>query len=196
MAAARDQGEDWNMRSIAMFFFAMLAATSSAQMYKCVGDSGTISYSDSPCKELPAAAKKASGAFGANVLIVKSHADIESWVRLEPPSRGRDAGRLRTVTRGTKVYMPAVATFPGSQEGQRISLVADMEVIAPNGKTMKIRSCCMANRVDPRAPTTIVLSPVLDVVFDATDANGEYRVRALINNGRETVVAEEKFRLQ
>ena len=184
------------MRSIAMFFFATLAATSSAQMYKCVGDSGTISYSDSPCKELPAAAKKASGAFGANVLIVKSHSDIESWVKAESARRGGDAGRLRTVARGTKVYFPAVATFPDSQVGQRISLVADMEVIGPNGKTQKLPSCCIANRVDPRAPTTIVLNPVLDVVFDKTDANGEYRVRAMISNGRETVVAEEKFRLQ
>jgi hypothetical protein len=184
------------MRSIAMLFFATLAATSSAQMYKCVGDSGTISYSDSPCKELPAAAKKASGTFGANVLIAKSHSDIESWVKLEPARRGGDAGRLRTVARGTKVYFPAVATFPESQVGQRISLVADMEFIAPNGKTQKIPSCCIANRVDPRAPTTIVLSPVLDIVFDTTDPNGEYRVRAMINNGRETVVAEEKFRLR
>ena len=94
------------------------------------------------------------------------------------------------------MYFPAVATFPESQVGQPISLVADMEVIAPNGKTQKIRSCCLANRVDPRAPATIVLSPVLDVVFDTTDPNGEYRVRAMISNGRETVVAEEKFRLQ
>jgi hypothetical protein len=184
------------MRSAAMFFFATLALTSSAQMYKCVGDSGTISYSDSPCKELPAAAKKASGTFGANVLIVKSHSDIESWVKADPARRGGDAGRLRTVARGTKVYFPAVATFQASQLGQRISLVADLEFIAPNGKTQKISSCCIANRVDPRAPATIVLSPVVDLVFDATDPNGEYRVRAMINNGSETVVAEEKFRLQ
>jgi hypothetical protein len=184
------------MKTIAIFLFATLAATSSAQMYKCVGDSGTIAYSDSPCKELPAAGKKASGTFGANVLIVKSHSDIETWVTAEPVKRGGNAGRLRTVARGTKVYFPAVATFPASQVGERISLVADMEVIAPNGKTHKIPSCCIANRVDPRAPATIVLSPIMDVVFDATDANGEYRVRALINNGRETVVAEEKFRLQ
>jgi uncharacterized protein DUF4124 len=184
------------MRSIAIFFFATLAATSSAEMYKCVGDSGTISYSDSPCKELPAAANKASGTFGANLLIVKSHAEIESWVKMEPARRGGNAGRLRTVARGTKVYFPAVATFPASQVGQRVSLVADMEVIGPNGKTQKIPSCCFANRVDPRAPTTIVLSPVLDLVFDTTDPNGEYRVRAMINNGAETVVAEEKFSLQ
>jgi hypothetical protein len=184
------------MRSIAMFFFATLAATSSAQMYRCLGDSGTLSYSDSPCKELPAAAKKASGAFAANLLIVKSHADIESWVKTEPARRGHDSGRLRTVARGTKLYFPAIATFPASQVGQRIWLVADVEVIGPNGKTNKVPSCCFANRVDERAPATIVLSPVLDVVFDATDVTGEYRVRTMINNGTETVVAEERFRLQ
>jgi hypothetical protein len=145
---------------------------------------------------MPAPARKASGAFGANLLIVKSHSDIEAWVKMEPARRGRDAGRLRTVTRGTKFYFPAVATFPESQVGQRISMVADMELIGPNGKTQKIPSCCIANRVDPRAPATIVLVPVMDVTFDTSDADGEYRMRTMINNGKETVMAEEKFRLR
>ena len=183
------------MRLIAIFFFATLAVTSSAQMYKCVGDSGTISYSDSPCKELPAPGK-ASGSIRANVLIVRSHADIESWVVAEPAKRRGDAGRARTVARGSKVYLPVVATFPESQVGQRVALVADLELVGPTGKSQKIASCCMANRVDPRAPATIVLGPVVDVTFDATDPSGEYRVRAMISDGRQTVAAEERFRLQ
>lgn len=188
-------GEGRKMRLIAIFF-TTFAATSSAQVYKCLSESGTISYSDSPCREAPAPAKKGSGSFGANLLLVKSHAEIERWVITEPAKRRGDVGRARTVARGTKMYLPAIATFPESQIGQQVSLVADLELIAPNGKTHKFPSCCIANRVDPRAPTTIVLSPVLDIVFDAAEPNGEYRVRAMINNGRETVVAEEKFRLQ
>jgi len=186
------------MRGAVIFFLAALAAAASAQaqMYKCVDASGTISYGESPCKAIPAPSAKASGSFSANVLIVKSHADIESWVVSEPAKRRGDAGRARTVTRGSKVYLPAVATFPASQVGERIALVADLEIIAPNGKSQKLASCCIANRVDPRAPATIVLSPVLDVTFDSTDPSGEYRVRAMINNGKETVVTEERFRLQ
>jgi hypothetical protein len=53
----------------------------------------------------------------------------------------------------------------------------------------------LANHVDPRAPTTIVLEPVLDIIFDATDPSGDYIVRARIDNGRETAVAAEIFRL-
>jgi hypothetical protein len=43
---------------------------------------------------------------------------------------------------------------------------------------------------------TIVLSPVVDFTFDNTDPNGEYRVRATLSNGRESVTTEETIRLQ
>jgi hypothetical protein len=186
------------MRAAAIFVFATMVATfgARAEMYRCVSESGTVSFGEEPCKALPAPSKKGSESFSANVLIVKSHSDIESWVVLEPAKRRWDAGRMRAVTRGPKVYLPIVATFPQSQVGQRVALVADLELVAPNGKVQKMPSCCIANRVDPRAPATIVLNPVIDITFDATDPKGEYRVRATINNGKDTVLAEEVFRLQ
>ena len=186
-------------KAVAILAFAMLAATTfsaQAQMFKCLSESGVISYSDKPCAPMAAPSRKGGESFGANVLIVKSHPEIESWVMTEPAKRRGNVGRARSVTRGTKFYLPVVATFSQSQEGQRIALVADLEIVAPGGKVAKISSCCSANRVDPRAPATIVLNPVVDLTFDATDPTGEYKVRAMINNGKETVVAEEIFRLQ
>jgi hypothetical protein len=186
------------MKAAAVFAFAALAATfgAHADMFKCMNESGTVSYSDEPCKPIAAPAKRGSDSFAANVLIVKSHSDIETWVKLEPAQRRKDVGRMRTVTREAKIYLPVVATFSRSQEGERVALVADIEILAPDGKAQRIRSCCMANRLDPRAPATIVLNPVMDVTFDARDPKGEYKVRATLNNGKETVVAEEAFRLQ
>ena len=187
------------MKAFAVLAVAMLAAatfSAQAQMFKCVSESGVISYSDKPCAPVAAPSRKGGESFGANVLIVKSHAEIESWVTTEPARRRGNVGRARSVTRGTKYYLPVVATFPQSQEGRRIALVADLEIVAPNGKAARIPGCCSANRADPRAPATIVLQPVVDLTLDATDPNGEYKVRVMLNNGKETVVSEETFRLQ
>ena len=187
----------WRMVA-AVFVLATLVATYSAHAatYKCVDKSGALTFSDTPCKTASAPSRNEGESFSASVLIVKSHSDIEDWVKLEPAKRRGDVGRVRSVTRGVKFYLPVVATFYQSQVGQRIALVADLEIVAPGGTVQNLPSCCSANRVDPRALTTIVLNPVMDLTFDATDASGEYRVRARINNGKETVVTEEIFRLR
>ncbi len=186
------------MKAAAIFGFATLLVTLNvhATIYKCVDESGVLSFGDRPCETKPVLSRKEGASFNANVLIVKSHSDISNWVKLEPGKRRKHAGRMRAVTRGTKVYLPVVATFSKSQVGRQIALVADLEIIAPNGKVTKIPNCCIANSVDPRAPTTIVLNPVIDVTFDATDPSGEYRLRATINSGRATATATETFRLQ
>ena len=167
-----------------------------AGIYKCINASGVISFSDEPCKRKSSASQGKAVSFHANVLVVKSKADIEDWVKRAPKGRGKDLGRLRVVARGVKLYLPIVATFARSQVGERIALVADMEVSGPGGRHQKLPSCCFANRVDPRAPATIVLEPIVDVTFDATDPSGDYTVRATIDNGEQTAVTRETFRLQ
>lgn len=131
----------------------------------------------------------------ANILIVKSPADIEKWVKLDPAEREKDTGRVRSVLRGVKMYVPVVATFSESQIGKRIALSADLELVDPSGKVVPVLRS-IANQVDPRVPTTIVLVPVASITFDSTDANGEYTVRAKLSDGRKVVVASEKFELR
>jgi hypothetical protein len=186
------------MRAAVIFVFATLLATYSAHAdtYRCVDKSGILTFSDRPCQTESPPIRKEAETFSANVLIVKSHSEIENWVKLEPAKRQGDVGRVRIVTRGVKFYLPIIATFSQSQVGQRIALAADLEIVAPGGKVHKLSGCCIANRVDPRASTTIVLNPVMDIPFDATDPSGEYRVRTRIHNGKESVVADETFRLQ
>ena len=101
---------------------------------------------------------------------------------------------MRIVTRGPKIYMPIVATFSDSQVGQKIALKGVVHIVSPNGNTADFQ--CFANQVDPRAPKTIVLEPVMNVTFDATDPNGEYKLRGSIHRGNETAVANETFRLE
>jgi hypothetical protein len=69
------------------------------------------------------------------------------------------------MARGVKFYLPIVAIFARSQVGQRVALSADLEIVAPSGKVQKLVGCCLANYIDPRAPTAIVLNPILDIIF-------------------------------
>ena len=185
------------MRAFVIVILATLVATYNlfADTYRCVSESGTPIFSDMPCKTETVPTRTEAGSFSANVLIVKSHSEIENWVKLDPAQRRGDVGRVRTLTKGVKVYLPVVATFSQSQMGQQVALRADLEIIAPGGKVQNLPSCCFASRVDSRAPTTIVLNPVMDITFDATDSSGEYRLRARIHSGSKSAVAEEIFRL-
>ena len=143
----------------------------------------------------PAQPIAAPAPFTANVLIVKSHDEIADWVLLAPSRRLPEIGRLRKVTRGVKLYLPVIATFSDSQVGQNIDLYGVTQIISPMGNTfVGMRS--FANRVDPRAPRTIVLEPVPFVLFDNTDPSGDYRIRASIHRGNEVVVVNETFRLE
>jgi hypothetical protein len=150
----------------ASFVFAMLvAAVAYTRFAARVDKSGGLKCSNIPCETDSAPSKNEKESFSANVLIVKAHSDIENWVKLEPAKRGGDVGRVRSVAKGVKFYLPIVATFSRSQVGQRVALSAEMEIVAPDGKVQKLVGCCLANHVDPRAPTTIVLNPVLDITL-------------------------------
>ena len=167
-----------------------------AEMYKCLDDSGNFIFSDKPCQAPLPESTSENQSFQANVLIVGSHSEIEDWVKLDSDKRQGDVGRARNIKRGVKIYLPIIATFTESQAGKKVALVADFEIVSPKGRVHKIPGCCIANRADPRAPETIVLIPVVDVTFDVTDENGEYKVKASIHSGKETFAAEESFYIQ
>jgi hypothetical protein len=167
-----------------------------AEIHRCVDRAGNVKYSDRPCEPAPMESLPQSKSFQANLLITRSHSEIEQWVKLDPAKRQGNVGRLRTVKRDEKLYVPIVATFAESQVGQPIQLSADFELLGPNGRSDKVAACCMANQVDPRAPSTIVLNPVIDITFDAGDANGEYTVIVRLTNGREVATAREKLQLR
>jgi len=147
------------------------------------------------CASLCAVAATPGSSVKANILIVKSHQDIANWVQLDPAKRQGDVGRLRTVGRGVKIYLPVVATFSESQVGRTIAYKGYVQIVSPAGNTLAGMRL-FANQVDRRAPATIVLEPVMDVGFDRSDPNGAYKVRARVTNGNETFTAEETFRLQ
>lgn len=138
--------------------------------------------------------------FRPHVLVVKSHDAIASWVKLAPALRKGEAGHLKSVSRGEKIFFPVIATFSESQAGKKLTLSAELELITPDGKVNPLKpegapGCCQASSVDAAAPQTVVLQPVQETTFEAKDLSGKYKLRAKISNGKETVVAEETFTL-
>lgn len=135
--------------------------------------------------------------FQAHILIVDSHAAIQNWVQSSPTERGGDRGRLRTVSKGKKMYFPIIATGYKSSELGRLNFTADLELVSPSGKVLAtMKKCCGANRFDPRTPGLVVLNPVIDIMFEPDDPSGTYTVRATVTDGSRFATASESFRVQ
>jgi hypothetical protein len=127
----------------------------------------------------------------ASILIVDSKDAIAKWV-MNP--RGGDAGRLRSVRVGQKVFLPVVVTGLKTVDFGQPGIVADMQFVSPDGKVMfNSRKCCGANRGDARTPGLVVLNPVLDLTSEAGDPPGIYEIRATVTYGSFTARASEKF---
>lgn len=127
----------------------------------------------------------------ASILIVDSKEAIARWVM--DPKEG-DSGRLRSVAVGQKIFVPVVITGLETMDYDRPGIVADMQLISPDGKVMfDGQKCCGANRGDPRMPGLVVLNPVLDLTAEAGDPLGTYEIRATVTYGGLTARTSEKF---
>jgi hypothetical protein len=148
------------------------------------------------CLALPATGEQKPDAgvpqqIQASILIVDSKDAIAKWV-MNP--KGGDAGRLRSVRVGQKVFLPVVVTGLKTADFGQPGIVADMQFVSPDGKVMfNGRKCCGANRGDPRTPGLVVLNPVLDLTSEAGDPFGIYEIRATVTYGSFTSRTSEKF---
>ena len=131
----------------------------------------------------------------ANILIVDSHDGIAQWAK---NPKGGDAGRMRKVVVGQKIFVPIIVTGLKTTDIGQPGIVADMQFVAPGGKVMQdAKKCCgAANRLDPRTPGLIVLNPVLDLTAEVGDPLGTYEVKATVTYRGGTASASEKFVLQ
>jgi len=93
--------------------------------------------------------------------IVDSKEAIAKWL-MKP--RGGDAGSLRNVMAGRKVFVRAAATGLRTADFGQPGIVADIRFFSPDGKVMfKGRNGCGVNRGDASTPGLVVLKPVLDL---------------------------------
>ncbi len=135
--------------------------------------------------------------FKANVLITDSHDAIEKWV-LTPEADRAGTGRIRQVTTGKKYYLPFVVTGYKWPASERMTLIAHVRLISPDGKTQfDAPAFSRTIAADLRSPSVIVLNPVMDYTLDLSDLPGTYTVRVTIMDRvhSEYAKAEEQFQL-
>lgn len=137
------------------------------------------------------------GQFHANILFTDSKGAVEKWV-LMPAAEKPNAGRIRQVTRDKKFFIPFVVTDYAFPVSEKMDLTAHIRFLSPQGKVL-LESPMFSENVgaDPRSPHTIVLNPVMDVTFDASDLPGTYTFRlTIVDHVHSTYAkAEEKIEL-
>jgi hypothetical protein len=136
------------------------------------------------------------GSFQANILITDSKAAIEKWILLPAGDRS-GAGRFRETAPGKKIYIPFVVTNYPFQASEKMNLTAHVRISAPNGKTLlDVPTFSEAIRPDPRSPSDIVLNPVMDLTFDATDLPGTYTISVTITDHVHSAYAKAEEKVQ
>jgi len=136
------------------------------------------------------------GDFRANVLIAESHDAIAKWV-LTPAAERQGAARLREVPAGKKFYLPVVVSDYPYPASEKMKLTAHIRIISPDGRTVfDSPSFSSSIRPDPRSPNTIVLNPVMDMVFDSGDVPGTWTIRVTITDHVHSSYAKAEEQLQ
>lgn len=135
--------------------------------------------------------------FHANVLLADSKASVEKWV-LMPAAEKPNAGRIRQVAPGKKIYVPFVVTDYPFPLSEKMDLTTHIRVLSPEGKVLLEKpNFSEDNGADPRSPHVIVLNPVLDITFNDRDVPGTYTFRlTVVDHVHSTYAkAEEKIEL-
>ena len=144
----------------------------------------------------PAAAQGAND-WKTQLLIIGSVEELHAWIDKPPAERGGDAGRLRSIPAGKKVFLPIVVSGIEPPASGELRLSADIEFRGPDGKLIWERKrCCTAVLRDRPDARTVSLGPAADVVMDEADPAGLYTVRATVTDGKRSSTATEAFRLE
>jgi hypothetical protein len=130
-----------------------------------------------------------------DVAIVESVDDFQRWLDQNPALQSPYPSRLREVAAGKRVHFPIVVSGLQPPQKGEVSLVADAEFIAPDGRSLwNARQCCrftITNRPDIR---NAVLSPMANMEFGPRDVKGVYTLRVSVTDGSQTVATSEQLR--
>ena len=131
------------------------------------------------------------------VVPVESIGKFTVWLR-DPidPVRAVTAatypGRLERLPIGKKVLLPVVVTGLPSPAAQEMRLVADMEILAPDGRSLGVSSrCCRGTLAQGSNSGAVLLDKWGIVQAEASDHRGNYTVRVSVTDGKQTWTATE-----
>jgi hypothetical protein len=134
-------------------------------------------------------------ALRAKVLAVDSIRDFELWMESRPAPDASYPSIVQA-TVGRQVHFPIVATGLRPPERGEMKVVADVEFVGPDGKTLaQMKACCtftVTNRPDIR---TVLLGPTPSLVLEARDKKGIYSVKVSVTDGVQVAIAKTELSL-
>jgi hypothetical protein len=129
------------------------------------------------------------------VMAVDSLEDFQAWMQQKPPPQGVYK-TLREVTSGRKVHFPIVVTGFHPPERGVLRVVADIEYVGPDGKSLAMmKQCCGFTVTDRPDVRWAVLGPTPNLELDAGDKLGTYTIRATVSDGTRSVAASSEITL-
>jgi len=123
---------------------------------------------------------------------VESMDDFVAWVKTSSGT----FPRLGEAVPGKKVWFPIVVSGLHPPAHGELRLVADMELVGPDGKSLAaMPRCCSYTIADRPDIRTALLAPAMNVEFDRREPKGVYTVRASVSDGTTVIKASNTFRL-
>lgn len=129
----------------------------------------------------------------ADAMPIGSVEEFTRWVQQKPVPPGVFP-RLKVATAGKKVSFPILVSGLRPPEHGTVNLVADLEILAPDGKSIfSGRRCCRFTITDHPDFHSAVLGPIIDMTFDPGDPKGTYTVSVSVTDGTHTAKGTDHF---
>lgn len=131
------------------------------------------------------------------VVAVESVDDFRAWLGkpVDPARAASPAtypGRLAQLPFGRKTQLPIVVTGLPSQAAQEMRLVADVEILGTDGRSLGVsRQCCQAIVARGSSERAVLLTSTVNVEPEAGHRKGSYTVRVSVTDGMHTWTASE-----
>jgi len=130
-----------------------------------------------------------------NVLIVESVEDFQRWLQQKPTPQGRYPPSLKEAPAGKKIHFPVIVQGLDAPAQGAMTLVADVEFLAPGGKSMAVaRQCCKYTVTNGPDIRMAMLGPTMSLELESGDPKGDYTVRVSVTDGSRTATTSETFR--
>lgn len=132
-----------------------------------------------------------------SVVAVDSVEDFKAWLgKPVVPARAASPssypGRLVQLPFGQKTQLPIVVTGLPSPAPQEMRLVADVEILGSDGKSLGASpGCCQATIPRGSRDGAVVLSSWVNVEPDSNKPKGSFTVRVSVTDGTQTWTATE-----
>lgn len=141
-------------------------------------------------------------ALKVDVIAVESVDDFQSWLQKAiaaaqqgTPMPERYPPSLKSIPVGKKVHFPILVGNLHPPAQGVVELVADLELLGPDGKAISVQQRCCSFRIENRPDyRTVMLAPTVNMTMDPGDVQGTYTVRVSVTDGTRSAGATETIR--